>query len=52
MLGMTVGNGETEPFWTWLRRALARRGLRRVKLVVSDAHGRLKPAITKILSAT
>jgi putative transposase len=33
-------------------RGLARRGLRGVKLVVSDAHEGLKAAITKILCAT
>ena len=33
-------------------RTLARRGLRRVKLVVSDAHEGLKAAITRVLGAT
>ena len=49
---MTVGNSEAEPFWTDFLRSLARRGLRGVKLVVSDAHEGLKAAITKVLGAT
>jgi len=52
VLGMTVGNSEAEPFWTEFLRSLARRGLRGVKLVVSDAHEGLKTAITKVLGAT
>jgi transposase-like protein len=51
-LGMTIGNSEAEPFWTEFLRSLARRGLRGVKLVVSDAHEGLKAAITKVLGAT
>jgi transposase-like protein len=52
VLGMTVGHSEAEPFWVELLRGLSRRGLRGVKLVVSDAHEGLKAAITKILNAT
>ena len=52
VLGMTAGNSEAEPFWTEFLRSLARRGLRGVKLVVSDAHEGLKAAITKVLGAT
>jgi len=52
VLGMTIGHSEAEPFWVDFLRSLARRGLRGVKLVVSDAHEGLKAAITKILSAT
>jgi len=52
VLGMTIGHSEAEPFWVEFLRSLARRGLRGVKLVVSDAHEGLKAAITKILSAT
>src|SRR3954468_10898637 len=51
-LGMTLGHSEAEPFWVEFLRSLARRGLRGVKLVVSDAHEGLKAAITKVLSAT
>ncbi len=52
VLGMTVGNSEAEPFWTDFLRTLARRGLRGVKLVISDAHEGLKATITKVLGAT
>ncbi len=52
VLGMTVGHSEAEPFWVEFLRSLARRGLRGVKLVVSDAHEGLKAAITKVLAAT
>ena len=52
VLGMTVGHSEAEPFWVEFLRSLARRGLRGVKLVTSDAHEGLKTAIAKILGAT
>ncbi len=52
VLGMTAGHSEAEPFWVEFLRSLARRGLRGVKLVISDAHEGLKAAISKILSAT
>ena len=52
VLGMTVGHSEAEPFWVEFLRSLARRGLRGVKLVISDAHEGLKAAITKVLGAT
>ena len=38
VLGMAVGASEAETFWTDFLRSLARRGLRGVKLVVSDDH--------------
>jgi len=49
---MTVGHSEAEPFWVEFLRSLARRGLRGVKLVTSDAHEGLKAAIAKVLGAT
>jgi putative transposase len=52
VLGMQVGASEAEPFWTDFLRMLTRRGLRGVKLVISDAHIGLKSAIGKVLSAT
>ena len=51
VLGMTVGASEAETFWTDFLRQLARRGLRGVKLVVSDAHEGLKAAVARVLSA-
>jgi transposase-like protein len=52
VLGMDIGPSEAEPFWVEFLRKLARRGLRGVKLVISDAHEGLKAAIAKVLSAT
>ena len=52
VLGMAVGPSEAETFWTDFLRTLTRRGLRGVKLVISDAHEGLKAAVTKVLSAT
>jgi transposase-like protein len=52
VLGMTVGASEAEAFWTEFLRSLARRGLRGVKLVVSDAHEGLKATVAKVLNAT
>jgi putative transposase len=52
VLGMAVGPSEAEPFWTDFLRSLSRRGLRGVKLVMSDAHVGLKAAIAKFFKAT
>ena len=52
ILGMDIGHSEAETFWTAFLRKLARRGLRGVKLVISDAHEGLKAAATKVLGAT
>ena len=52
VLGMDIGPSEAETFWTAFLRKLARRGLRGVKLVVSDAHEGIKAAVLKILTAT
>jgi len=52
VLGMDIGPSEAEPFWVEFLRKLARRGLRGVKLVISDAHEGIRAAISKILSAT
>lgn len=52
VLGMTIGASEAETFWTDFLRKLARRGLRGVKLVVSDAHEGIKAAVSKVLCAS
>jgi len=52
VIGMEVGTSEAEPFWTKFLRSLSRRGLRGVKLVISDAHEGLKAAIAKVFKAT
>jgi len=51
VLGMDIGPSEAEPFWTEFLRKLARRGLRGVKLVISDAHEGIKAAGAKVLHA-
>ena len=52
VLGLEIGASEAETFWTAFLRKLARRGLRGVKLVISDAHEGLKAAIAKVLNAS
>jgi putative transposase len=52
VLGMEVGTSEAEPIWTEFLRKLTRRGLRGVKLVISDAHEGIKAAVSKVLCAT
>ena len=52
VLGLAVGDSEAETFWTEFLRKLARRGLRGVKLVISDAHEGIKAAVAKVLHAT
>jgi putative transposase len=52
VLGLDIGPSEAETFWTEFLRKLARRGLRGVKLVISDAHEGLKAAIAKVLHAS
>src|SRR5215831_4237177 len=48
VLGMAIGASEAETFWTAFLRALARRGLRGVKLVISGTHEGLKAAVAKV----
>jgi len=48
---MDIGLSEAETFWTGFSRKLARRGLRGVKLVISDAHEGIKAAVSKVLTA-
>lgn len=52
VLGMSIGASEAETFWVDFLRQLARRGLRGVKLVISDAHEGIKAAVSKIFTAT
>jgi putative transposase len=52
VLGLKVGASEAEPFWTEFLRSLNRRGLRGVKLVISDSHEGIKVAASKVLKAT
>jgi len=52
ILGLDVGPSEAETFWTGFLRKLARRGLRGVKLVISDAHEGIKATVAKVLNAS
>jgi putative transposase len=52
IVGVAVGPSEAEPFWMKFLRDLTRRGLRGVKLVISDAHLGLKAAVSKVFTAT
>jgi putative transposase len=52
VLGLQIGPSEAETFWTEFLRGLARRGLRGVKLVISDAHEGIKAAVAKVMHAT
>src|SRR6202166_2140156 len=52
VLGLAIGTSEAETFWTDFLRKLARRGLRGVKLVISDAHEGLKAAIVRVLNTS
>src|SRR6201984_3719833 len=52
VLGLAIGTSEAEVFWTDFLRKLTRRGLRGVKLIVSDAHEGLKAAVAKVLNAS
>lgn len=52
ILGMDIGASEAETFWTDALRKLKRRGLKGVKLIISDAHEGIKAAVSKVFSTT
>lgn len=52
ILGLSLGPSEAETFWSDFLRKLQKRGLRSVKLVISDAHEGLKAAIARVFHAT
>ena len=52
IVGLHIGPSEAETFWSGFLKSLARRGLRGVKLVISDAHEGLKAAIRRVFGAT
>ena len=52
IVGLHLGPSEAETFRTSFLKGLLRRGLKGVKLVVSDAHEGLKGAIRRVLGAT
>lgn len=52
IVGLHIGPSEAEPFWSTFLKDLVRRGLKGVKLVISDAHEGLKAAIARVVGAT
>ena len=52
IIGLGLGPSEAETFWSSFLKGLVRRGLKEVKLVISDAHDGLKQAAAKVLKAT
>jgi transposase-like protein len=52
IIGLHIGPSEAETFWSGFLKSLGRRGLKGVKLVISDAHEGLKAAIARVLGAT
>jgi putative transposase len=52
IVGLHIGPSEAETFWAGFLKSLVKRGLKGVRLVVSDAHEGLKAAIARVLGAT
>ncbi len=50
VIGLDLGEVESEAFWTELLRDLRRRGLQGVRLCVSDQHEGLRTAIARVLA--
>jgi putative transposase len=51
VLGIDIGPSEAETFWTAFLRKLRARGLRGVKLVISDAHEGIRAAVSRVMHA-
>jgi putative transposase len=51
IIGLDVGEAETEAFWREFLRSLVARGLVGVQLTISDAHPGLKTALAQVLGA-
>src|SRR5690242_15478714 len=52
IVGLHLGPSQAETFWSTFLKSLVRRGLRGVKLVISDAHDGLKAAIRRVIGAS
>src|ERR1700761_6716834 len=52
IVGLHIGPSEAETFWSGFLKSMVRRGLRGVKLVISDAHEGLKAAIRRVMAAS
>ena len=51
LLGFDLGASEDEDFWLAFLRSLVQRGLKKVQLVISDAHQGLKKAVCQVFIA-
>src|ERR1700746_2858116 len=51
IVGLGIGPSEAEPFWSAFLKGLVKRGLKGVKLVISDAHDGLRLASTPVFRA-
>lgn len=52
IIGLSIGDSEAMVFWMEFLRSLVKRGLKGVKLVISDAHEGLKAAAFKVFQGT
>jgi putative transposase len=52
IVGLHIGPSEAEVFWSDFLKKLKGRGLKGVRLVISDAHEGLKAAIARVMNAT
>jgi putative transposase len=52
IVGLHIGPSEAETHWAAFLKSLVRRGLRGVKLVITDAHEGLKAAIRRVFGAS
>jgi putative transposase len=52
IVGLHIGPSEAETFWSTFLKTMVRRGLRGVKLVISDAHEGLKAAIRRVMGSS
>ena len=50
LLGFDLGGSEDQAFWLAFLRSLVKRGLKRVQLVISDAHEGLKKALGQVFT--
>ena len=50
LLGFDLGGSEEQAFWLAFLRSLLKRGLKRVQLVISDAHEGLKNALSQVFT--
>src|ERR1700731_3393762 len=51
IVGLHIGPSEAETFWSGFLKSLVRRGLRGIRLVISDAHKGLKAAIRRVFGS-